>query len=239
MKTETLSRRILLPLLAATILLAGKPLLAQTERQLATEPRAAGVVALPNSCPAPLDLTLQTSSLNVFKGDFAAGQLVNSVGFNYSGPDKHFLYTFQWKPPHRCCQITKAVLTVNMQANQGGQSAHSSDAGNDAISIMHSGTVVAPYSEAVYSHWPFSAGQQATKVWNLTGAALANINADNRLSFYVEDDTMVKSATLQLIGCCLSNTIPTPLTYATKADCEAVEKGRTCIQLSNGTWHAE
>ncbi|HZF08964.1 MAG TPA: hypothetical protein VFE33_09265 [Thermoanaerobaculia bacterium] len=239
METKIISRCLVLPLLAATILFAVSPLLAQPQRQIATEPLAAGVVAPTNSCPAPMDLTLRTTSLNVFKGDFVAGQLAGSVGFNYGGTDKHFLYTFQWKPAHRCCQITKAVLTVNMQANQGGQSAHSSDAGNDAISIMHLGTVVAPYSEAVYSHWPFQAGQQVTKVWNLQGAALANVNADNRLSFYVEDDTMVKSATLQLIGCCLLNSTPTPLDYATKADCERVEVGRTCVQISNGTWHAE
>jgi len=132
--------------------------------------------------------------------------LANSVGLNYSGPDKSFGYTFQWKPAHRCCQITKAVLTVNLQANQGGSSTNSSDAGNDNIYVMRQGSTVAPYSERIYTGlWPFQAGKQVTKVWNLTGAALANINTDNRLSFYVEDDTMVKSATLSLIGCCLSN----------------------------------
>ncbi|HEX9941917.1 MAG TPA: hypothetical protein VGG03_07875 [Thermoanaerobaculia bacterium] len=193
------------PLLAAAILLTAGSVLAQEQaREIATtEPAAIALPAQP--CPAPINMTLTATTPNVFNGDFAAAQLANQVGLNYSGSDKHFLHTFQWRPQHRCCQITKAVLTVRMKANQGGQSASSADAGNDGIAVIHLGAVVPPYNERVYSNWPFSAGQPASKTWNLTGAALANINANNRLSIYVQDDTMVQSATLQLNGCCLTN----------------------------------
>ncbi len=202
MNMETLFRRIVLPCLAATILCAANPLLAQADSPAPTER-----LAIPgNSCPAPLDMTLHAGSPNVFAGDFTSGMLANSVGLNNSAPDKHFVYTFQWKPPHRCCQMTRAVLTINMQANQGGTSTNSSDAGNDNISIVHLGATVPPYNERIYTGlWPFQTGKQVTKVWNLTGTALANMNANNRLSLYEEDDTMVKSVTLQLSGCCLSN----------------------------------
>lgn len=191
-------------LLAAGILLIAGPALAQepAREAVATDLAAAAKAA----CPAPLSLTLNASNPpNVFTGDFSAGQLTNQVGLNDPHPDKHFLYTFQWKPPHKCCQITKAVLTVRLKAILGGSAKDSSDAGNDGIDVMHNGAVVQPYAEAVYSSFPFSAGQTVTKTWNLMGAALANINANNRLSFYVQDDTMVQSATLQLTGCCLND----------------------------------
>src|SRR5213079_1714432 len=93
-----------------------------------------------------------------------------------------------------------------MKSNGPGQSQNSADAGNDGIAIMHAGVVVAPYNEAVYSgiSRPFGVGQVAIKTWNLTGAALSNLNASGYLSFAVQDDTSVQSATLQLWGCCLT-----------------------------------
>jgi hypothetical protein len=99
------------------------------------------------------------------------------------------------------------VLTVKMKANQGGQAANSPDAGNDGIALMSGGSTVPPYSAGVYAGIPrpFNPGQLASVTWNLTGAALANINANNSLSFAVQDDTSVQSATLQLSGCCLTS----------------------------------
>ena len=71
----------------------------------------------------------------------------------------------------RCCQITKAILTVNMKSNQRGQSKTSSDAGNDQIAIMSNGNPVSPFNELVYSPppaWSFNLNQPATKSWPLT-----------------------------------------------------------------------
>ena len=156
-----------------------------------------------SDCPRPISLTLTaTNPPNVFAGDFAPVQLTNPVGLNYTAPDKAFLYTFQWRREQGCCQITKAMLTVKMRSNLPGQSKNDSAAGNDGISIMHAGHAV--YGESVYSHWPFPVNQPAVKQWALNPTVLNNINTFGRLSIYVQDDTRVESATLQLTGCCLS-----------------------------------
>ena len=155
-------------------------------------------------CPAPFSITLDAKIPNVVSTDFSPAHLTNhQEALGYTGTNKIYLHTFVWKPNSKCCQVTKAVLTVKLKANQKGTSATSPDAGNDTISVIHAGAGVAPYSEKVYSSWPFPAGQTAVKTWNLTGAALLNINTGHLLSFAVQDDTMVESATLQLSGCCL------------------------------------
>lgn len=160
---------------------------------------------LQSACPRPLALTLTATTPNVVNADFTATQLGAPRSFlNNPTLDKSFLYTFEWKREEACCEIGRAVLTVKLQANGGGMAKTSPDAGNDGIAIMHLGTSVAPFTEAVYSSWPFSPGQVVTKTWNLTGAALNYLNADHRLSIYVQDDTRVVSATLQISGCCLS-----------------------------------
>lgn len=157
-----------------------------------------------NDCPGPITLTLNASTPNVFTGDFPAGALAAPRAvLNDAGTNKHFLYTFQWESEHKYCQIIRAVLTVKMKANQRG-TASGSDAGNDGISVVHMGVSVPPYSEKVYTSTPFPAGAPATKTWSITGAALDNINANHRLSFGLQDDTSVVSATLELWGCCLT-----------------------------------
>lgn len=158
----------------------------------------------PTPCPNPVNLTINVGAPN--QADFSAAQWnAPRAGLNDHGKNKHFLGTFQWKPKYKCCEIASATLTVTMQANSGGQSANSPDAGNDGIGVVNAGITVPPYSGAVYTGlWPFSAGKQVTKTWNITGAALAKIESGGGLSFAVQDDTMVKSATLVLRGCCLN-----------------------------------
>lgn len=156
-----------------------------------------------SACPRPISLTLTAANPpNVFAGDFAPVQLTSPVGLNFTGPDKAFLYTFQWRREQGCCQITKAVLTVKMRSNLPGQSKTDHAAGNDAIYIMHAGQSV--YGEPVYSQWPFPVNHPTVKQWTLSPAVLNNINTFGRLSLYLQDDTRVESATLQLTGCCLS-----------------------------------
>ena len=138
----------------------------------------------------------------------------------------------------RCCQITKAILTVNMKSNQRGQSKTSSDAGNDQIAIMSNGNPVSPFNELVYSPppaWSFNMNQPATKSWPLNQTALDKINAFGRLSFGVGDDTRVESATLQLWGCCLSADAPEIVGYTTQTECEEHEKAPCSIQIAG--WH--
>ncbi len=153
-------------------------------------------IVRPPICPQPIHRILDASHPNVFRGDFTPGELAQAVELGDPRPDRHYLHTFAW-PAGAGCTVTKAVLTVHMQANQD-----SSGAGNDAIAVVYQGAVVPPYSAGIYPSTPFPAGQTATTTWDLQGAALANLNAGHRLSVYVEDDTRVLAATLDLTACC-------------------------------------
>jgi hypothetical protein len=224
MQSQTLKRYLAYSLLlVASCALSAASTSAQDRRTQQLQDRNALPinVALPvvqSECPRPVTLTLTAANPMTFvASDFNPQQVAQAhmSGFGDTAIDKNFLYTFQWRKEGQCCQITKAVLTVNMRSNGPGQSSSSADAGNDGIALMHAGAVVAPYNEAVYSNVPkpFVAGQLATKTWVLTGAALNNLNASGLISFAVQDDTSVVSATLQISGCCLS----TPKTATVEA----------------------
>ena len=203
MKNHNVARILVAPLLGS-VLLAASPLPAQVqERAIGTEAETIGV-SRPVACPAPFSVTLDAKTPYVLTSDI--GSITNyQTSLGYTKPDKAYLHTFVWKHERRCCQVTSATMTVVMKAIQSGQSTTSSDAGNDNISIIHAGVPIPPYNERVFSHWPFPAGQTATKTWTLNPAALGLLNTNGYLTLYVEDDTSVTSATLQLTGCCLTN----------------------------------
>lgn len=219
MQRQTLRRYLAYSLLVASLMLAAVPARMQ-ERQEGKVP--GDVVAIPigqTSCPKPVAVTLTATTPYADSTDFTPGQFAAPRAWlNDPASNKSFLYTFRWTQDQRCCEITRAVLTVRMKSNQGGMSKTSPDAGNDGIAIMHTGNVVPPYSQAVYISsvvpapvasspavtYPFPAGQPSVKTWTLQGQALANLNMNRRLSIYVQDDTTVQSATLQIWGCCLS-----------------------------------
>jgi hypothetical protein len=195
-----------LPLLAAVLLTTGSVLAQGAPREVA-RPASAEAVALPRpvACPAPFNVTLNANAPYVLPSDVPSGANYQT-SLNYTGTDKTYLHTFVWKHERRCCQVTSAVLTVHMKALQSGQSNTSSDAGNDNITLWHAGQVVQPYNERIYGPpYPFPAGQTATKTWTLNATALGILNSTGALTFGVEDDTSVTSATLQLTGCCLAN----------------------------------
>ena len=134
--------RYLYPLLLAPAILFNAGFVLSQEQGRAVVPVEAPAAAIGRLqlCPAPISLTLTAATPNVVKGDFTAAQLSNyQTSLNYSGTDKQYLHTFEWKRQHRCCQITKAVLTVRVKALLNGQSNSSSDAGNDGIALMHLG----------------------------------------------------------------------------------------------------
>ncbi len=153
-------------------------------------------------CPNPVVVTLNVG--NPVQADFSAASWAARVGLNYAGANKQFLGTFAWTPPSKCCEIVRAILTVNMKANSAGSSATTSDAGNDTVSVQMTGGAAPPIGGAVYSTWPFAAGATVTKTFTITGTALTKLLNGNGLSIAVQDDTMVISATLSLSGCCLS-----------------------------------
>lgn len=149
-----------------------------------------------SSCKSPITLNLAASTPSAYQPDFSSAAWSNHVQtLGYSGVNKFYVHTFKWE--RKCGQIKSATLTVNLKANSAGASPTSSDAGNDTIAVMHNGVSVAGTSGPIYSTHPFPIGTPVTKTFNLSGA-LANMNLDNRLSFNVQDDTSVVSATLQL-----------------------------------------
>jgi hypothetical protein len=94
-----------------------------------------------------------------------------------------------------------------MKSNTPGTTATTADAGNDTIGVTVVGGVGAmpqPGGPVYGPTFPFPAGTLITKTFNITGTALAKLEIGNGLSFGVQDDTMVTSATLTLSGCCLS-----------------------------------
>jgi hypothetical protein len=163
---------------------------------------------VPPPCPPPFQqLTqppIQVSTTNLIQSDFAPAQLnAPRAGLNDPGKNKHFLGSFQWKSSERCCQVTWGRLTVQMKSNSAGTNPPTSpDAGNDGFNVMAS--AVSVYGQAVYPSSPFPSGTPATINWILNPAALTKINNGGGLSFDVQDDTMVTSATLELRGCCLT-----------------------------------
>lgn len=152
MQRQTLRRYLPYTLLVASFMLAAVPVTPQ-ERKTPGE-----VVAIPigqNSCPQPVSVTLTAATPYVENADFNATQLgVPRAWLNDPAPNKAFLYTFRWTQDQKCCEITRAVLTVKMKSNQIGQSPKDSWAGNDGIAIMHAQSVVLPYSQPVYGSFP-------------------------------------------------------------------------------------
>lgn len=214
MQRRTLKRFLAYSLLVASLALAAASAKPQ-ERQ--AQPLNGAVPIVKGECPRPIALTLTAGTPYVDKADFTPDQLKGNIaGLGNLVSNKSFLHTFQWKQDERCCEITRAVLTVKMKSNQPGYSLSDNQAGNDGIAIMHAQAAVQPYSQAVYGGfpgpvsgapavtYPFPVGQPSVKTWTLTGQALQNLKTNRRLSIYVQDDTTIESATLQIWGCCLS-----------------------------------
>ena len=220
MRHQTLRRYLAYTLLVASLALATTASVKPQERKAQPVDAVPGVKG---DCPRPIAMTLTASTPNANTSyadplDFTPAMYAAPRALlNEQVPNKSFLYTFKWRKEGNCCEISRAVLTVKMKSLQPGTSKTSPDAGNDGISIMYNQSVVPPYSQAVYGsftlppvlgspavNYTFPVGQPAIKQWTLTGNALSYLNASNRLSIYVQDDTKVESATLQLWGCCLS-----------------------------------
>jgi len=211
MQKQTLKRFLRYSLVLASFALLAPSAKPQERKALPNY----GLPIVKGDCPRPIALTLTATNPTSFDAaDFSAAQLAapHMTGLGDTSINKHFSYTFHWKRDERCCQITRAILTVKMKSNQAGQLRTSPDAGNDGIAIMYNRNVVPPYNELVYigppPAWSFNVNQPAVKTWTLNPAALNAINASGRLSFDVQDDTRVESATLQLWGCCLTTARP-------------------------------
>ncbi len=161
----------------------------------------------PVPCPAPFTTTLDATVPQIVTTDFSAAQLANyQQALNSHVANMPYAHTFVWKPNTCCCVATSATLTIVMRSIQGGASATSADAGNDLFAVVGFGGVALVPSAPVYAGVarPFPANTTVTKVVPISGSALNKLNTEHTLSFFVEDDTSIVSATLTLSGCCLS-----------------------------------
>jgi len=183
------------------ILLAGGSLLAQEAR---ARPQAGRpyVPALVIPCPFPTKLTIPggTTPPAPVLAQFPAAWHPNIAGstWNQTVADKHFAHTFTFPAqPRVCCLMTKGVLTVTIKALQSAGAGGAASA-NDAVHVTSGGTVVA-------SQQPWlTTGVTAGTVATVTFPIPANVLSTGMVSFYVQDDVAVVSASLTVEGCCLS-----------------------------------
>jgi hypothetical protein len=116
--------------------------------------------------------------------------------FGGTTSDRCFKHTFTWKVPGPECRCLSGELTIQYKALQGGP-AGSSTSANDGVGIYSGGAVVPGTYQSVYSG-AVTTGQTGTKTIKLNCDMLKN----NRLSFLLQDDTSVLSATLHVVYCC-------------------------------------
>ncbi|HVG07246.1 MAG TPA: hypothetical protein VNM67_06035 [Thermoanaerobaculia bacterium] len=113
--------------------------------------------------------------------------------FGGTTQNKCFRHTFTWKSPKPECRCWSAQLTIRYQALFPG--ANASD--NDNIAFFSGGVPVPGTVQPLYTGGA-PAGQILTKTIPVSCDLLKN----NRLSFLVQDDTSVISATLRIVYCC-------------------------------------
>jgi hypothetical protein len=148
------------------------------------------------ACPAPFQFTkTESTTATPYASDFPAAT-APLANFGGTAINQHFRHTFKWNSPGDCCQYISGTLTIKYKALQKGTPPPSSDAGNDSVGIYSNGSVLT--SKHLYTP-PIPAGFTGSTSITLTPAMLAN----NRLSFLVQDDTSVLSATLTVVGCCV------------------------------------
>lgn len=156
----------------------------------------------PLICPGARHVVLTAPPAVVatpFAADFPTPPPPLEPNFGGTTADLHFRHTFTIPPPSQkeCCQCVegKNTLTIKYEALQNG--AAGVGPGNDTVNIYSNGASI--LSQPLYSG-SVTKGQPGTKTIMLKCNSLSN----NRLSFAVQDDTSVISATLDLDRCCVN-----------------------------------
>jgi hypothetical protein len=119
--------------------------------------------------------------------------------WNQTVADKAFGHTFRYPvtTPNECCVITSGELIINLKALQTALPGVNGASGNDGVNV-YSGTAL------VVGHVPWTSGVTAGTVKTVTFPIAATFLTGGLLSFYVQDDTAVTSATLIITRCCLT-----------------------------------
>jgi len=160
-----------------------------------------------NTCPAPMTQKLVVKPTDPIEAADMPNEWQAGNGLNGTKTNTFYGHTFRWNTRGRCCQVTRAVLTVNFKALQNG-SFNGPNAFNDTISVTDGGMIVAVGISGDGRIWPqaglasnFPAGNTTSKTITITNPSIL---ASGRLSFYVQDDTAITGATLTITGCCLN-----------------------------------
>src|SRR6185295_17872409 len=158
----------------------------------------------PVTCRKPRHIHLTATSpqlATVVAADFSTVPVALEPSFGGLSINRHFRHTFTFPAANELCGQCvegKNTLTLRYKALQGGP-AGSSTSANDTMSIASNGVGVPGTSQSLYSG-NVTTGQVGTKTIKLECKWLT----DNRLSFAVQDDTSVTSATLDVDFCCAS-----------------------------------
>jgi len=152
------------------------------------------------ACPFPVTLHLSggpSGAAAPVLSQFPAPlrPLIGGSVWNQTAADKQFGHTFRFNPMTKeCCMWTSGLLTLHLKALVGGPS--NSTSVNDGVNVYVGGVQVGaktPWTSTVVR------GATTTITFPLTASNLAS----GFVSFYVEDDTAVVSAELDLKGCCI------------------------------------
>ena len=152
------------------------------------------------ACPHPITVHLSagpsgpaTPILSQFPANVRP--LIGGSVWNQTAHDKQFGHTFRFNPlTKECCAMTSGLLTLHLKALVGGSGSTSA---NDGVNVYVGGVQIGaqtPWTSTV------TTGATRAMTFNLT----ANNLTSGFVSFYVEDDTAVISAELDLTGCCIT-----------------------------------
>lgn len=154
----------------------------------------------PVLCPAPFSQKYSggTGASSPVLSDFPPSThpaLAGSV-WNQTATDRTFGHTFRFPAYGDCCLATSGTLTVTIKALANG-SVGGSSANNDAINVYSAGQLIG--TKQPWLTTGVTAGTTATASFPIPATALAT----GMVSFLVQDDSAVVSATLVVEGCCI------------------------------------
>jgi len=148
------------------------------------------VIVGENSPPAPNAAAFSAIGINP--------TTVSGSQWNQTQVNKAFGTTFHFPAPGKdCCLMTYGVLIVKLKALQGGGTG-SSSSWNDDI-VVFSGT----HKDGNQRIWSQTAPVHTGDMTQLQFPLSAQTLQSGVVSLYVEDDTAVVSAHLELRGCCI------------------------------------
>src|ERR1051325_908587 len=155
-------------------------------------------------CPHPITQTLTAPppSPPTLGSDFS-GQLGTAVAgstWNQTNADHGFGHTFTLPPVGReCCIWTKGTLIVTVKALVAGPKGSSTSA-NDWVELVQNGAYVQGTGQQPFGG---SNGATAGQTTSVTIPVPQSVLSSGFVSFHVQDDSAVLSATLRLEGCCI------------------------------------